>query len=469
MFGWRRKNDGFEWHKYVRTTIKLRREQRRARIEEIGQAAVAGLKDAGRAGTAAGVSGAAAIGRGLVAGAVAVGRWLAVATAAAARSTGRAAVFFFWLMYALGIRLAGLCAVLLTRTGIVLAHTGAGAVAICRTVLGAPGVRMAVVPIGLATLASGAARFAVEGFDKQAGLALGIAAVALLASVLSLDFEVRIPSILVRSADTFRARMPRLAALQPVLTLAAGLAVVAGLISGIVWFTARTPSGATDVAGLPRRSDAPRAVSLPFLTGGPKIEGEATVLSGDMFRLAETVIRLAGIEAPEREQRCTRPGTKRWRCGDAAAEALTRMVKAKIATCVGEGRDDAGRTLATCTVNGTANIAADLVRDGHVFAAGGAASRYAVLEKDAKTMKLGVWRGEVERPSDYRAKLWENAKRNAPEGCPIKGQVSSEGKVYVLPWSPSYSKAKVREAQGERWFCSEREAVAAGWRPSEKS
>ena len=40
MFGWRKKKDGFVWNEYVRTTILLRREQRRQRVEDVRDAAV---------------------------------------------------------------------------------------------------------------------------------------------------------------------------------------------------------------------------------------------------------------------------------------------------------------------------------------------------------------------------------------------------------------------------------------------
>ena len=49
MFGWRRRKDGFEWHKYVRTTILVRREQRRQRFDDARQAAVESLKEAQQA------------------------------------------------------------------------------------------------------------------------------------------------------------------------------------------------------------------------------------------------------------------------------------------------------------------------------------------------------------------------------------------------------------------------------------
>jgi hypothetical protein len=50
MFGWRKRNDGFEWRGYVRTTILVRRGQRRQRIDEAKGAARQGMHHAGRRG-----------------------------------------------------------------------------------------------------------------------------------------------------------------------------------------------------------------------------------------------------------------------------------------------------------------------------------------------------------------------------------------------------------------------------------
>ena len=49
MFGWRKRNDGFEWRDYVRTTILVRRKKRRDRVGEAANAAVENLKAAGTA------------------------------------------------------------------------------------------------------------------------------------------------------------------------------------------------------------------------------------------------------------------------------------------------------------------------------------------------------------------------------------------------------------------------------------
>ena len=54
MLGWRKRNDGFEWRDYVRTTILVRRKKRRDRVGEAANAAVENLKAAGMRGAAAG-------------------------------------------------------------------------------------------------------------------------------------------------------------------------------------------------------------------------------------------------------------------------------------------------------------------------------------------------------------------------------------------------------------------------------
>ena len=49
-------------------------------------------------------------------------------------------------------------------------------------------------------------------------------------------------------------------------------------------------------------------------------------------------------------------------------------------------------------------------------------------------------------------------------GCTIKGNISNNGKIYHLQKMASYAKTRITLSKGERWFCSEAEARAAGWR-----
>ena len=44
--------------------------------------------------------------------------------------------------------------------------------------------------------------------------------------------------------------------------------------------------------------------------------------------------------------------------------------------------------------------------------------------------------------------------------------MTAHGRIYHMPWSPWYGKIRIDEAKGKRWFCTEAEALAAGWRPA---
>jgi hypothetical protein len=53
-------------------------------------------------------------------------------------------------------------------------------------------------------------------------------------------------------------------------------------------------------------------------------------------------------------------------------------------------------------------------------------------------------------------------------GCNIKGNVSinSGERIYHVPGQRYYAETAIRPEFGERYFCSEQEARAAGWRRS---
>jgi hypothetical protein len=50
--------------------------------------------------------------------------------------------------------------------------------------------------------------------------------------------------------------------------------------------------------------------------------------------------------------------------------------------------------------------------------------------------------------------------------CVIKGNISigSGERIYHVPGQQDYQSTIIRPEYGERWFCSEGEAQAAGWR-----
>lgn len=51
-------------------------------------------------------------------------------------------------------------------------------------------------------------------------------------------------------------------------------------------------------------------------------------------------------------------------------------------------------------------------------------------------------------------------------GCTIKGNVSinSGERIYHVPGQEYYDATRISPQYGEKWFCSEAEARAAGWR-----
>lgn len=55
-------------------------------------------------------------------------------------------------------------------------------------------------------------------------------------------------------------------------------------------------------------------------------------------------------------------------------------------------------------------------------------------------------------------------------GCTIKGNVSinTGERIYHLPGQTFYSETVINSRYGERWFCSEAEARAAGWRKARR-
>ena len=60
----------------------------------------------------------------------------------------------------------------------------------------------------------------------------------------------------------------------------------------------------------------------------------------------------------------------------------------------------------------------------------------------------------------------EDEEGNLVKHCLIKGNINSrKEKIYHCPMWRDYGKTKIDEKKGERWFCTEAEAIAAGWRP----
>jgi endonuclease YncB( thermonuclease family) len=194
--------------------------------------------------------------------------------------------------------------------------------------------------------------------------------------------------------------------------------------------------------------------------------GAVRPMDGDTFEMAGVgVIRLADIDAPEMAQKC-QGGPKELRdCGAFVADVLAGRIRDQSVECEVHAIDEYERRIASCTHAGE-DLSTWLVSQGLALAFRRFSERLVPVEEAAKAGGRGLWQTTFEAPWDYRAHRWEVAAQEAPEGCAIKGNINRDGvRIYHTPWgSQWYERTKITESKGERWFCDEAEALAAGWR-----
>ena len=434
MLGWFKRNDGFEWKKHIRTTVRLRRADRRRKAVAAKDVVARGLKDAG----AASVAASGTVAHGFWSGAKATARatWRGLVVA------GRGAGTSFRAGLSAGLAMG--------QAGVVAAHPVG--VWLWRGI-GLRPVRIASALIAGVAATWALSRYRVEGLDTEVSVAGWIAGAAALVAVLPVAIPVIGGIAAPKLAGLWSAIVTAAYRLPPV---ARGGLAFAAIGAGVVATSSLMPVW--------RMPSLPSMPTLAIL-GAPEIAGRAQVLSGDTLRLNGQVIALAGVEAPERGQRCLRAGGRSWRCGIAAADALAQKVRRETITCAGSSVDERGRKIARCRI-GDEDLAEALVRGGHVFAQTGLFTKYGTVEAEAKSRKVGLWAGEVERPAAWKTRLLEEARKRAPNNCPVKGVRLASGLHYVMPWDDGYSRTQVRTSRGERWFCSEDDARAAGYQPA---
>ena len=101
-------------------------------------------------------------------------------------------------------------------------------------------------------------------------------------------------------------------------------------------------------------------------------------------------------------------------------------------------------------------------------------------EAAARSARRGLWRGDFVAPWDWRRgeRLAGTATQSAQDSgassggtgnCRIKGNISRSGeRIYHMPGAQHYERTRISTSKGERWFCSESEARAAGWRRAKR-
>jgi endonuclease YncB( thermonuclease family) len=214
-----------------------------------------------------------------------------------------------------------------------------------------------------------------------------------------------------------------------------------------------------------------------------EIAGVARIVDGDTVEINGTKIRLQGIDAPETDQLCVDEKGSGWTCGLAARDELAKRFGDKPWTCQVAGHDKFGRSLGSCTADAE-SVEEWMVRTGWALAFVRYSRAYEPSEAIAREAQSGLWAGAFVAPWDWRDRNHQTtilgalsvpsnaqeillgavsaAEAPSPE-CAIKGNIGRGGQcIYHLPGSRWY--AKVKMGPGKRWFCSTKEAEAAGCR-----
>lgn len=217
-------------------------------------------------------------------------------------------------------------------------------------------------------------------------------------------------------------------------------------------------------------------------TSTATVEGRASVIDGDTVDIQGRRIRLNGIDAPESDQRCSDGRGKAFMCGARSAGYLDDLLaKSRPTRCEFVEFDQYGRMVADCYRADDANVAALMVAAGWALDwPRHSNGRYAREQEQAASGRLGMWSGAFAKPWEWRAEQrgLQTTTESAPlslfgsttestASCVIKGNISKKGeRIYHMPGQRYYSQTKISPSKGERWFCTEAEARAAGWRRS---
>jgi endonuclease YncB( thermonuclease family) len=227
------------------------------------------------------------------------------------------------------------------------------------------------------------------------------------------------------------------------------------------------------------------ALSLPA-QASEIFSGVPYVVDGDTIHIRETTIRLEGIDAPETDQLCLDARAHRFSCGIEARDHLIEHIADRQVECEAHGLDAYGRSLGICRI-GSENLNAWMVREGWALAFVRYSDEYVEEQTSARNAHRGLWSGAFIAPWDWRHRNQRTVVLGAvtvpttaqaeliapasvdqarPTNCVIKGNVNRKGeRIYFLPGQLDYAEVNMAKP-GKRWFCSEEEAKAAGWRPA---
>jgi endonuclease YncB( thermonuclease family) len=145
-----------------------------------------------------------------------------------------------------------------------------------------------------------------------------------------------------------------------------------------------------------------KVAAIFAFTWRPRVlTGPAKVIDGDTIVVAEELVRLHGIDAPELDQ------TFWWRdrclsCGTMALAALEALTAGVSLRCEVVERDRHGRLVAKCFCPNGVDIGRRLVLAGWALAYRRYSMDYVDAENEARRARRGIWRGRFVKPWEWR-------------------------------------------------------------------
>jgi endonuclease YncB( thermonuclease family) len=237
----------------------------------------------------------------------------------------------------------------------------------------------------------------------------------------------------------------------------------------------------------------PIALTLAaVLLAAPSLAANAVVHDGDALQLGDLTYRLDGIDAPELDQVCIDDHADPWSCGVDARDQLTRLIKGRAVHCDDLGVDKTTfkrRHIGVCIAEGdTTSLNQQMIQQGFAINVDPSVKIHARDDAAAaKADKRGLWKGCFVAPQEFRAGKKDGALLGGscradrdkeirgvlfpeelamPPSCAIKGKLAVRARVtgnvgiYYLQGCLSYAGT----THPDRWFCSEDDARAAGFR-----
>lgn len=171
------------------------------------------------------------------------------------------------------------------------------------------------------------------------------------------------------------------------------------------------------------------------------------VIDGDTFVTAENrYIRFDSVNAPELE----------YCMGDDSKKYLEKLVLNKKVFLKVNYVDDRKRLVSDVYTLEDGNIG------GKMLSAGMATFKDKGMQKNSGLNKIEA-QARKEKIGVYSTKCTQEVNPDNPK-CNIKANNSVQGRYYHYPSCQSYATTLVQTYLGDKWFCTEKEAIKAGFK-----